>query len=306
MVAQAQYLQNNFKATIDGINGAIKSAKSQGKPLKEDWLQLLMSAQNKLGDDAGTQAALAQLIAVNPTEAYWKNLMQYADRATRNAPNATKTALDLYFIKLQVGTLADRQGILGHGAARAAGRSAGFGQDRRGQGLQGRRARFGRDQGPRSPPPDHGVTTQAASDEKALAQGETEARKAKTGDALVKAGEAYWSYGQYDKAAEIIQEGITKGVTSTDDAKLRLGIVYISRPARSRRPRTPSRASPRAPYRRRSRRCGCWRPPARRRRPNFGLWRLQPDARLQTPPAFCFSGRGAAGGPSKPLRQLGE
>ncbi len=56
----------------------------------------------------------------------------------------------------------------------------------------------------------------------------TEARKAKSGDPLVKAGEAYWSYGQYDKAAELIQEGITKGVTSADDAKFRLGVVYLS------------------------------------------------------------------------------
>ena len=63
---------------------------------------------------------------------------------------------------------------------------------------------------------------------KALAKGESEAQGQKTGDALVKYGEAYWSYGQYDKAAEVIQAGITKGVQNADDAKLRLGIAYIS------------------------------------------------------------------------------
>ncbi len=71
------------------------------------------------------------------------------------------------------------------------------------------------------------ATTQAAADQKTLAAGEAEAAKAKTGDALVKTGEAYWSYGMFDKAIAATEAGIAKGVTDADDAKLRLGIAYL-------------------------------------------------------------------------------
>jgi tetratricopeptide (TPR) repeat protein len=227
LIAQSQYLQKNYKGTSDGVQATIKAARASGKPIQEGWLQLQMSAEHELGNDAGTTAALEQLIAVNPKEEYWKNLIQYAEKATRNGGNSTKTALDMYFIKMQVGTLATAQEYsdmaqlaLQDGLPGAAKKivDKGFASGVLGAGAtKDREVRL-----------QTMATTQAAADEKSLATGEAEARKAKTGDALVKAGEAYWSYGQYDKAADIINEAITKGVTSTDDAKLRLGIVLIS------------------------------------------------------------------------------
>jgi tetratricopeptide (TPR) repeat protein len=227
LAAQSQYLQKNYKATSEGIQATIKAARATGKPIQESWLQLQMSAEHELGNDAGTTAALEQLIAVNPKEEYWKNLIQYTERATRSTGNSTKNTLDMYFVKMQVGTLATAQEYtdmaqlaLQDGLPGAAKKvvDKGFAAGVLGAGAtKDREVRL-----------QTMATTQAAADEKTLAAGEAEARKAKTGDALVKAGEAYWSYGQYDKAAEVIQEAITKGVTNADDAKLRLGIVYIS------------------------------------------------------------------------------
>jgi len=227
LIAQSHYLQNNFKETSAGVNATIKAARASGKPLQEGWLQLLMSSENKLGNDAGTTAALEQLIAVNPKEEYWKNLIQYAEKATRNVGNSTKNALDMYFVKMQVGTLSTAQEYtdmaqlaLQDGLPGAAKKivDKGFAAGVLGGGAtKDREVRL-----------QTMANTQAAADEKTLAAGETEARKAKSGDALVKAGEAYWSYGQYDKAAELIQEAITKGVTNADDAKFRLGMVYIT------------------------------------------------------------------------------
>lgn len=227
LIAQSHYLQNNFKETSAGVNATIKAARAGGKPIQEGWLQLLMSSENKLGNDAGTSAALEQLIAINPKEEYWKNLIQYAEKATRNQGNATKNALDMYFVKMQVGTLATAQEFtdmaqlaLQDGLPGAAKKilDKGFTAGVLGGGAtKDREVRL-----------QTMANTQAAADEKTLAAGEAEARKAKAGDPLVKAGEAYWSYGQYDKAVELIQEGITKGVTSADDAKFRLGMVYIT------------------------------------------------------------------------------
>ncbi len=227
LIAQSQYLQKNYKGTTDGVQATIKAARASGKPVQEGWLRLQMSAEHEQGNDAGTATALEQIIAINPKEEDWKALIQYAEKGMRNQGNSNKNALDMYFIKMQVGTLATAneysdfaQLALQDGLPGAAKKivDKGFSSGVLGTGAtKDREVRL-----------QTMATNQAAADEKTLAAGEAEARKAKSGDPLVKAGEAYWSYGQYDKAAELIQEGIAKGVTSADDAKFRLGMVYIS------------------------------------------------------------------------------
>ncbi len=227
LIAQSQYLQKNYKGTTEGVQAIIKAAKASGKPMQEGWLRLQMSAEHEQGNDAGTAAALEQIIAIAPKEEDWKALIQYAEKGMRNQGNSTKNALDMYFVKMQVGTLATAneysdfaQLALQDGLPGAAKKivDKGFATGVMGAGAtKDREVRL-----------QTMATNQAAADEKTLAAGEAEARKAKSGDPLVKAGEAYWSYGQYDKAAELIQEAITKGVTNADDAKFRLGVVYIS------------------------------------------------------------------------------
>jgi tetratricopeptide (TPR) repeat protein len=227
LIAQSQYLQKNFKGTVEGVQATLKAARATGKPVQEGWLRLQMSAQHEQGDDAGTAAALEQIIAIAPKEEDWKALIQYAEKGMRNQGNSTKNALDMYFIKMQVGTLSTAQEYtdfaqlaLQDGLPGAAKKivDKGFAAGVLGAGAtKDREVRL-----------QTMANTQAASDEKTLAAGEAEARKAKSGDPLVKAGEAYWSYGQYDKAADLINEAITKGVTNADDAKFRLGMVLIS------------------------------------------------------------------------------
>ena len=69
---------------------------------------------------------------------------------------------------------------------------------------------------------------QASEDMQVLAQLESEAAAASSGLAWVKLGEAYASYGQYDKAIAALQKGIQKGgLQNPEDAKLDLGIAYL-------------------------------------------------------------------------------
>ena len=226
-VAQAQYLQNNFKPAVDGIKQAINVARSQGKPAQSAWLQLLMSSYSKLGDDAGIQSALLELIAIDPQDQYWKNLIAYAQKSISAQNSSTKATLDVYTVKYQTGLLATPQDYsemaqlaLQEGLPGLAKSVVAKGMS---TGVLGTGAQKDREVRLQTM-----ANTQADSDQKSLGQGETEARKAKSGDPLVKAGEAYWSYGQYDKAAQVIQDAIAKGVTNKDDAQLRLGIVYVS------------------------------------------------------------------------------
>jgi len=228
VVAQAEYLQKNFQAASDGIRTLIKAAQTTNKPVKEDWLQLLTNSEQQQGDDASVVATLEQLIAVDPKEEYWKQLIAYIERFPEfKSDSSSRTALDLYFVKFALGIvttpdeyarmvqLALHEGLPG-AAKKVIDQEMSAGVLSEGD-LKDREMDLLAK-----------VKTQVESDQKALLSGEAEARKAKTGDPLVDVGEAYWSYGQYDKAVDAIQAGIAKGVTNADDAKLRLGIVYLA------------------------------------------------------------------------------
>ena len=67
-----------------------------------------------------------------------------------------------------------------------------------------------------------------ANDKSTLEKQDAAARAKPTGDADVKLGAAYLSYGENDKAIEAIQRGLAKnGVKDTDEAGLLLGIAYL-------------------------------------------------------------------------------
>jgi len=225
LVSQSYYLQKDFKKSSDALRSLVKAADAAGKPVKEDWLQLLMSSEYEQQNSAGVQQTLEQLVNRYNKPNYWKDLISLNERNLKGG--TTKTSLDLYVVKFNSGIVTSAAeytemtelslqeglpglakkvmekgmaaGVLGQGAAKE---------------REGRLLTMS--------------TTQADADMKALEKGVTEARKLKTGDALVKFGEAYWSYGQNDQAIALIEEGIAKGVQNADDAKLRLGIAYIS------------------------------------------------------------------------------
>ena len=226
LVAQSYFLINDFKKAEDLLRNVIKTSDAAGKPVKEETLLLLNTTEGKLNNDEGTKQALEMLVARYPKKDYAANLYAMYDKSIRAASSTTKTALDVLVVRYNAGLFTKPEdytqttelalqdglpglakkvmdkgvadGVLGTGAQK----------DRENRML-------------------NMATTQAASDQKTLAAGEAEAAKAKTGDALVKTGEAYWSYGMYDKAISATEAGIAKGVTDADDAKLRLGIAYL-------------------------------------------------------------------------------
>lgn len=71
-----------------------------------------------------------------------------------------------------------------------------------------------------------GAQQRADADQKSLPQQEQQAKSAATGDSLVTVGAAYMTYGQADKAVELIQQGIQKGsLKYPDQANLLLGMA---------------------------------------------------------------------------------
>ena len=72
---------------------------------------------------------------------------------------------------------------------------------------------------------------QTADDRKQITQLDKEARAGKNGEADVKAGLAYLGLGDFEKAAEAIERGLTPErvgrVKRVDDAQMNLGIAYL-------------------------------------------------------------------------------
>ncbi len=224
LVAQSYYLQNNFKQASESLRAIVKSSDSAGRPVKEDTLNLLMSAEYQQKNDDGVRTTLEMLAVRYPKPQYMKDLVTMYEKTLRGG--STKTALDVFVVKFNAGLLTNAQDYtsltelaLQDGLPGLAKKvmDKGTADGILGQGAQkDREARMATM-----------ANTQAATDQKGLASGEAEAAKAKTGEALIKYGEAYATYGMFDKAVAATEAGVAKGVADKDDAQLRLGIVYI-------------------------------------------------------------------------------
>lgn len=223
MIAQAYYLTQDYAKAATAVNQVIDAAAKAGKPVKEDWLQLAMSAEFKLGDMAAVQKSLKSLVARYPSAEYWQQLLDIMQRQPglsdrnnldiyrlRNATGALKAGDEM----VEMAQLAIQAGLPGEAEAVL---EKGFATNVLGGNNKERELRLL-----------NMAKSQAATDQKSLPAFDKEAAAAKTGDADVKLGEAYMSYGQYDQAIAAIQRGIAKGgLKNSDDAQMRLGLAYL-------------------------------------------------------------------------------
>ncbi|MBI1732730.1 MAG: hypothetical protein HYR49_08200 [Gammaproteobacteria bacterium] len=221
LVIQSQYLLKDYKGTATGLREVIGSAEKSGKEVKEDWLQLLMSAEFEQNNTSGVAETLDMLLKRYPTQKYWRDRLQMVqdlpglgDRENfeilrlMNETGVLEDAeeyVELAELAIQLGLPGEAKTTLDKGFA---GQVLGVGEN---ADRQKRLLTM--------------ASTQAVDDSKSLAQVEKETAAAKTGDADVKTGEAYLSHGKIDAAVVALQRGLGKGLTSTDGANLQLGIA---------------------------------------------------------------------------------
>jgi len=220
---QAYFLKNDFANSAKTLQTVIKTQESGGRQPDEQLLQTLMSAEYKQNNAQGTAAALEKLVTYYPKPDYWTDLITF----TQKKPGfSDRLTLDVYRLMMQTNTMS-RPGDYME-AAQLALQAALPGEAKtiieKGiatkalQGPDSERAKRMLDK----------ATKDAAEDQKTLAQNEKEAAAQANGTALIKLGEAYASYGQYDKAIAVMQQGLAKGgLKNPDDAKLRAGVVML-------------------------------------------------------------------------------
>ena len=226
IVGQSYYLKNDWKGTQKFFGPLVDADIKAGRTPKDQSLQLLMSACVKMEDAECTTKALEKLVAYYPKPDYWKDLL-YTLQQDRTQTQSDKNTLQLYRLMSEVDVLsrpddytemaqlAMEQGSPGEAQhILEKGFTKGVFPDQRTKDKNQRLL--------------DAAKKQAAADQASLPKIEADAQKAPTGDKDVGVGLAYLGYGQYDKASDLLSQGLSKGgVKSEPEARLLLGIAQL-------------------------------------------------------------------------------
>lgn len=224
LVAQSYYLQGKYQDTVKFLNEYVSEQEKRGQSPKEQTLQLISDSYTKLNNSDGATSTLEKLVSYYPKPNYWNNLLYTLMRSEGNNDRITlniyRLMLDTNTLKqgsdftemaqlaVESGTPCEAQRVLEKGVAENA-----FSEQREKE----RNARL-LDTSKKA----------CANDQAGIAKFETEAKSAAGGEADVRLGQAYLSFDQYDKAAEAIQRGISKGqLKSPEEAQILLGIAQL-------------------------------------------------------------------------------
>ena len=226
IVGQSYYLKNDWKGTQKFFGPLVDGDIKAGRTPKDQSLQLLMSACVKLEDAECTTKALEKLVAYYPKPDYWKDLL-YTLQQDRSQTQSDKNTLQLYRLMSEVDVLSRPDDYTEMAQLAMEQGSPGEAQHILEKGFQ--KGVFAdqrtKDKNTRLL---EAAKKQAVADQASLPKIEADAQKAPTGDKDVGVGLAYLGYGQYDKASDLLSQGLSKGgVKSEAEARLLLGIAQL-------------------------------------------------------------------------------
>lgn len=224
LVGQAYYLKGDYKNSLKFVEAGVDSQIKAGETPKKDTLLLLYSSCQKLNDDTCSTHAMEKLVAYYPQPDYWSQLLSALRSQTSNNDDdllqtyrlmtevdVLKTPGDyneMAQLALEKGSPGEAQSVL----------EKGFQKDVFNDKLSKDRNQRLLDNAKKA----------AASDQASLPSLVKEADAAPTGQKNVGVGIAFLGYGQYDKAADHLAKGLSKGgVKDEAQARLLLGIAQL-------------------------------------------------------------------------------
>lgn len=194
-----------------------------GRPPREEQLQLLYNCQQHSGDEAGQLATMKQLVTYYPKPDYWLNVI---DNLRRSPTFSDRLLLDVYRLEfslslvnkpedaMDMAELALQDGLPGEAKTVIDKSYAG--------GLLGT--------GPEAPRQERLralVNKTYDARKKTLGQDVAAAESDRDGNRLLALGETYVSYDMFDKGLPMMEEAIRKDqLRHPQDAKLHLGLAY--------------------------------------------------------------------------------
>jgi hypothetical protein len=231
LAGQARYMSGNFAGAASVLEHLLNLTREQNKAPEEDWLQVLLNAYYKVGDEQKIASTWEVLLSYYPKQEYWRNVL------ARRTAQEHSPALDLGYRRLmyEVGLLKDPQdyeelamNAIEAGAPEEAVRVLSSGLE---SGvLDSERARFERMLSY--------ARDRAAKGEAGLAQLSKDAARASSGELSVQLGRAYLGEQQYDRAIAALRSGLSKGkLEEPGSARILLGIAYLKKqePEQARR-----------------------------------------------------------------------
>ena len=223
LISQAYYIQNDYKGTLKFVGDWVADQEKDGKTPREGALQLMLSSCLKLEDDACTTRSLERLVASYPKDEYWQNLMRSMFRAGGN----DKSMINVYRLATEVNAMRRPEDYTEMAQLSIESGVPGEAQSVLETAFQNKAFTEQRDI-ERNTRLLNTAKTQAATDRATLAKQEKDAAAAKTGEADVRVGQAYLSYGQIPQAVTLIQRGIAKGgIKNPAEAQLLLGMAQL-------------------------------------------------------------------------------
>jgi len=224
IVGQSYYLKGDWKNTLKFEQDIVNTQIKAGQTPSNESLALIYSACTKLQDEACQTQAVEKMVTYYPKPETWAQLLYGIRKDTSgNETNLFQTyrlMLDTDVLKepsdyTEMAELALDQGSPGEAQAvleKAQAKSVFTDQrskDRAQRLLDSAKKR-------------------ATADQAGLPKLEKEADAASTGDKNLAVGRAYLGYAQYDKAADQLSKGLSKGpVKNEADARLTLGIAQL-------------------------------------------------------------------------------
>ena len=205
--------------------GVVAKLEAEGKPPGEQNLRLIHGSCVSLGDDDCVTMQYEKLVKFYPKPEYWQNLVNtlFNDKKSTDKHQLNVMRLAMH-VECDQRAFEVRRGRADRARSGPARRSAGDHRrcdepkavHRSEESSSATRACSTR------------AKTAAAGDKATLAQQEAAAKANAAGNADVKLGAAYLSYGDNAKAIEALQRGIGKsGVRDPDEAGILLGIAYL-------------------------------------------------------------------------------
>jgi len=226
IVGQSYYLKGDWANTKKFYSPIIDGDIKSGRTPKDQTLQLLMSACVKLEDTDCTTRALEKLVAYYPKPDYWKDLL-YTLQQDHALFQSDKNTLQLYRLMSEVDVLNRPDEYTEMAQIALDQGSPGEAQHILEKGFQKNIFADQRSKDKNQRLLDSAKKA-ATTDQAGLPRVEKDADAAPTGDKDVAVGLAYLGYGQFDKAADLLNKGLTKGgVKSEPEARLLLGIAQL-------------------------------------------------------------------------------
>jgi hypothetical protein len=219
IVAQLYYLQKDCKNAAVWADKSIAAYKKAGETPKETPYQFKLQCASDAGEMASMEGPLIELIKLSNKIAYWNDFLRIERQDERDDHNLLMIYRVMYNTQsmkegsdyIEMAQLLGDAALPGEaaavlGKATAAGLIKPEQQDRTGRLLKSFQDR-------------------ADADKRGLSQQEAEASKSAAGELSVKLGEVFYGFGDYQKAADAINQGLQKGnIKHLDEAYVYLGL----------------------------------------------------------------------------------